>query len=65
MIENDDSDFVEESDEIEEDPEDSREPYVKRERAIGYGPLRIGTKFEFTEDIYSLLFIAFVHIEYK
>ena len=65
MIENDTLDLGGESDEIEEDPEDSREPYAKKERAIGYGPLRIGNKFEFTEDIYSLLFIAFVHIEYK
>ena len=54
-----------ESDMTSEDPDEGREPYVKRDRAIGYGPLRIGTKFSFTEDIYSLLFIAFVHKEYK
>ena len=48
-----------------DDPNEGRTPYVKKDRAIGYGPLRIGTKFCFTEDIYSLLFIAFVHKEYK
>ena len=48
-----------------DDPDEARVPYVKRDRAIGYGPLRIGTKFSFTEDIYSLLFIAFVRKEYK
>ena len=52
-------------DDISDDPNEGHTPYLERDRAIGYGPLRIGTKFCFTEDIYSLLFIAFVHKEYK
>ena len=53
-----------------EKPEKPEEPqphraYTERQRSIGYGPLRIGTFFELTEDIYSLLFVAFVREEYE
>ena len=50
--------------ESDSEPEPPR-PYIVRERGIGHGPLRIGTFFRFTEDLYSLLFISFGRIEYK
>ena len=46
-----------------EEPE-PHEAYTDRKRLIGYGPLRIGTYFELTEDIYSLMFVANVRLEY-
>ena len=34
-------------------------------REPGQGPLRVGEKLDFREDMYSLLFISLVHSEYK
>ena len=38
---------------------------MERERLKGYGPFRIGQPFSFSEDMYSLLFIANLREEYK
>ena len=38
---------------------------MERERLKGYGPFRIGQPFSFSEDMYSLLFIANLREDYK
>ena len=38
--------------------------YIDRERDFGTGEVRIGTSFELSEDMYSLLFIGAVKVEY-
>ena len=40
-------------------------PYVTRCREKGEGYIRIGRSLDFREDMYSLLFIAYVKDEYK
>ena len=39
--------------------------YRNQRREPGQGPLRIGTKLDFREDMYSLLYISLVHPVYK
>ena len=39
--------------------------YRNQRREPGQGPLRLGTKLDFREDMYSLLYISLVHPVYK
>lgn len=39
--------------------------YREMRREPGQGPLRVGEKLDFREDMYSLLFISLVRSEYK
>ena len=44
--------------------ETPRIPYLERERFKGQGPVRIGVPFDFSEDLYSLMFISNLRKEY-
>ena len=60
-----DSEETEEESKVQESQHYVDEPYTELGRYLGTGPVRIGKKLKLHEDMYSLMFVAFLKTEYK